>query len=435
MSKFSKIKNYFLLKITKSSYLISLLLVVFCLNSINSVAQDFVLESAPGFLIICDSSEHHLDVRTNFRLMYFEGELLEKSANFEVSYISVPITAQKAIQTAIDTWASLVISAVPIRVQVTWGGASGRSLAAAGATKIFRNSKGFSFQNTWYPVSLAEAILGRELNDNDTDIEVKINPAINWRTDNSKPVKANEYDLETVILHEIAHALGISSSFDIADDTKFGSWGGSSSKNELKSYYIYDFFIENNFQKQLVNEANFKNESDVLKTALTGNTLGFSLKKGLLEGSNIKLFSPTTYIRGTSFSHFDETTYPTGTLNSLMTPSFSNQEVMNKPGPLLLNCLLNLGWKINSNIGAEVVKEFRFYPNPVFDVLKVALVNSIPPRIVNLEIFNAMGQSVFLANQSSSNPFFEIDMSSFIGGLYILKVQDGSLNFVKRIVK
>ena len=102
----------------------------------------------------------------------------------------------------------------------------------------------------FYPVSLAEKIAGKSLNaDVDGDIQLTINSSIKWYlgTDGNTPTQ--QYDLITVVLHEICHGLGFFDS--MYTNGTLGGYGFGSIP------MIYDTFIENLAGKRLTDTLMF----------------------------------------------------------------------------------------------------------------------------------------------------------------------------------
>jgi Secretion system C-terminal sorting domain len=393
----------------------------------------FAQEEAEAVKVICNKEDFNVQKWTEFRQMAVEELVREKTANFEVTYIDVPEKAKLSIQAAVDIWSSLISSKMPIRVLVNWVSLGERTLATAGSTKIFRNAQGLPIQNTWYVAPLAESLLEKELNSGDIDIEIKVNSAIRWYYGQGQ-IKFNEFDLTTVILHEIAHALGVSSSFDISDDGRKGFWGGSQPA-ATKGYYAFDYFIENSDNVQLVNKKKFLNNSIDLKSQLTSNQLYFSFKRGQMAGDKIKIYAPTIFEKGSSISHFDEVFYPFGSNNSLLTPKVSPTEINYDPGVLLLNCLQNLGWKVVLSDAKLVVKDITAFPNPVIDEINVQFPYTSVKRTVNIDLVSILGVTLESYSKTEIAPIFIFSLQSKPSGVYFLKVLDNEKTSTIRIVK
>jgi hypothetical protein len=150
----------------------------------------------------------------------------------------------------LGTWGSVLSSDVPVDVLVTWTplpcSSSGAVLAAAGPLFVFADDKGaFPFNDTWYSSPLAEALVGQDLTgapaDNGGDVIVFMNSSIDqeclgpgtslyYGIDDNAP--SNQLEVAPVVLHELGHGLGFSSTTDAATGEEFQGLPG-----------IYDQFI------------------------------------------------------------------------------------------------------------------------------------------------------------------------------------------------
>ncbi len=270
-------------------------------------------------------------------------------ATFEVTYIGFPPDnqAKNAFQKAVDIWSTLVESQVPIHIIAEWkvitdeNGSSNNILGGANPGTYYTNFNGAQKLFTWYPVALAEKMAGEDLNVvSDPDIFAQFNSAnTNWYFGTDGVPQAGKIDFVTVVLHEIGHGLGITKSY-VVD-------GNNGDISILFSPYhaVYDHFIENNLNKNLVR--NYVPPSAELKTELTSGALYFrspQLEKPPGGPDNrARLYAPATFGNGSSIAHLDETTY-NGSNNALMTPQIGTFEAIQDPGPIAMNMLGDMGW-------------------------------------------------------------------------------------------
>jgi hypothetical protein len=84
-------------------------------------------------------------------------------------------------------------------------------------------------------------------------------------------------------------------------------------------------------------------------------------------------------------------------------------------------------------LGLDVVNhtEFSVFPNPVQNQLKFLTHEGLSEN-ATIEIFNALGQSVFQAKMPNSN---SLDVSTLSSGMYFVKVSDGNQSATKKILK
>ncbi|MEN9579205.1 MAG: hypothetical protein RJA70_2214 [Pseudomonadota bacterium] len=137
-----------------------------------------------------------------------------------------------ALQHAVDVWAALLDSDVPIELHVsldslTCSGGSAVLGSAAGAS-IFANVPGAPSQSVWYLSALADRFAGFDTDPGQPDIIAQFNSDI----DGNACLGANSWyygfdgnappgnpDLVSIILHELAHGLGVSSLADFSTGT------------------------------------------------------------------------------------------------------------------------------------------------------------------------------------------------------------------------
>ena len=112
------------------------------------------------------------------------------------------------LQRAGEIWGSHLVSAVPIRVTVGFDVLGANVLAGAGPVSQQSNFTNAPKPNTWYPIALANALAGTDLEPGFDDISITAssNGAFYYGLDSVTPVgKSNFVD---VLLHELGHGLG-----------------------------------------------------------------------------------------------------------------------------------------------------------------------------------------------------------------------------------
>ena len=129
---------------------------------------------------------------------------------------------QNVLEQAGLRWANLLLSDVPIQVEVDYedfGGSSGGSitLAAAGNTTITRDFNNAPLPNTFYPIALANSLAGVDLS-SQSDIRVSVNSneelsdsqtgSFTWYYGFDGNGPFNTIDFLDVISHELGHGLG-----------------------------------------------------------------------------------------------------------------------------------------------------------------------------------------------------------------------------------
>jgi hypothetical protein len=251
---------------------------------------------------------------------------LEKISKFTITYNSFPTWARTEVQAALDTWAANFKSAVDINVSATWGrSANSNVLGSARPGSYFAGFNGAPDSTLWYPSALANALAGKDLDRDNPEIIIQVNSLANWNERGDDKPRTTEYDLESVILHEVAHGLGFLST-DVYDN--FFGFGS------IDQPTPFDAYIQTPDGRRL---ADIPTPSLELGKILTAPLYWIGENgKRVNGGEKIKMYTPAVYEPGSSVSHLDEATYSKSGPDAVMTPNLDAGEVFHQPGPLLL---------------------------------------------------------------------------------------------------
>jgi len=86
---------------------------------------------------------------------------------------------------------------------------------------------------------------------------------------------------------------------------------------------------------------------------------------------------------------------------------------------------------MNSNgTGLSNSGNIEIYPNPAHDELSIKI-NNMESGLVSVSIFDSHGQKII--DKTFSNKI-DLNVSTFSGGVYYLKLQTGEFNEVRKIV-
>lgn len=317
------------------------------------------------------------------------------SADIAVNYIGfdgVP-QAKAAFQKAVNIWRSLLVTDVPIHIEARWVALAAGVLGSANYTAAYANFKGAQRINVFYPVALAEKITGNNLNGDNPDLFANFNSNFNWHFDPDDPdMEAGQYDLTTVVLHEIGHGLGFSGTF--TNSSNQGSFGLLGTGVPV----VYDAFIQNSAEANLIET--FPSPSTSLSGQLLSGTLFFDGH----SGTN-KIYAPNPFNGGSSISHLDEATF-NETANALMTPQVASQERIRDPG-IALEILKDLGWDMvfidhnklgdTENIVGPYLVTATIDSDNGYDPATVTLHHTLDGINFTDVIMTPMGNDVFIA--------------------------------------
>jgi len=267
---------------------------------------------------------------------------LEKLSKFTVTYNSFPIWARTEVQAALDTWAANFKSSVDINVSATWGrSASSDVLGSARPGSYFAGFIGAPDSTLWYPSALANALAGKDLDRDNAEIIIQVNSLANWNQRGDDKPGPTEYDLQSVILHEVAHGLGFLSTDAYDEFFGFGS---------IDQPTPFDAYIQTPDGRRL---ADMPTPSLELGKTLTSPLYWIGENgKQANGGEKIKMYTPAVYEPGSSVSHLDEATFSKSGPDAVMTPNLDAGEVFHQPGPLLLAMMADL--RVKPPVGLAV---------------------------------------------------------------------------------
>lgn len=406
-----------------------LLLLVLTLNALRLVGQADTI----GYGIICTTRDTAHGAYRPAPAAFLSGEAEVKTQFILDFSAEVPAVAQVAFLFAANIWGSYLDSEIPVRVQVDWEDRDDdRLLASAGPGTLFRGFTG-SRPNTWYPVALAEAITGRQLNAaNDPDIRVNANSTANWYfgTDGNTP--RNRIDLVSVVLHELGHGLGFLSSVDTINAEQLAiGFGGR--------FIVYDLFLETRSGLPLTDTSLFINPSEELLMAVNRNDLVFDgpLARRENQGAPVPLFAPPTFDVGSSVSHLNEAIFRPGTEHALMTPFLAAGESIHDPGSITLGIFADLGWPLvftlTSNREVTTASTaLKVYPNPATGRVTLELGPTVGECIVSIFASDGRLMSRQIHPGGNTNP--TIPLYGYRPGVYHLNVQEGPRLRTARLV-
>jgi len=269
---------------------------------------------------------------------------LEVKSAFQVDYNNFPEWAKKEVQAAIDIWSANFKSSVVISVDASWGRSSSWGvLGSARPGSFFSAFSGAPDPSLWYPSALANALAGKDLDKSKPEIVIEVNSSAAWNSRGDGFPTSNEYDLQSVFLHELGHGLGFLSNDAYDPFFDLGS---------LDQPTPFDAYLQTADGRRL---ADLPTPSKELATVLT-TSLVWSGPLGITANGGVKprMYTPSRYESGSSTSHLDEATFADSGIDSLMTPSLDPGEVFREPGPLLLAMMEDMRNKPPAGVATDL---------------------------------------------------------------------------------
>ena len=274
---------------------------------------------------------------------------LEIKSKFSVKYNNFPEWAKKEVQASIDVWSANFKSPVVVSVDASWGRSSSWGvLGSARPGSFFSAFSGAPDPSLWYPSALANALAGKDLDKANPEIVIQVNSAASWNTRGDGLPTGNEYDLQSVFLHEIGHGLGFLS--NDAYDPFFGL-------GSLDQPTPFDAYLQTSDGRRL---ADLPTPSKELGLALTSSLVWSGANAIKVNGGvKPKMYTPSRYESGSSTSHLDEATFSKAGIDSVMTPSLDPGEIFKEPGPLLLAMMEDLRSKPPAGVATDLPQSPR----------------------------------------------------------------------------
>jgi hypothetical protein len=256
------------------------------------------------------------------------------SVTYDAGFDANP-PAKAAFQAAVDIWAGIIASPVPIKVDASLADLGPLVLGSAGPDRFYRHAS-IGDGSSFYPSALAGALTGTDRDTNRPDIVAQFSstqPDIYYGTDGAPPL--HFVDFETVVLHELGHGLGFAGSATYDPSTGAGGFNDPVA--------VFDLFNANAAGAPL---RSLPNGSAALGEALTNDQAYWNGASAKAHNGGVtpRLYAPPDWDDGSSIAHLDEDVYPQGNANSLMTPYLTEQEVVHHPGPITIGVFRDLGW-------------------------------------------------------------------------------------------
>lgn len=255
-----------------------------------------------------------------------------------------PAPAMQAVNRACNTWAMNLDSTVDVTINAYWG-IPLPGLVAMCVPNGFENFPNAPHANTWYTGSLADKLCGQNCDPGFPDMAIFFNSVqCSFYTDQGQcPI--NDYDLETIALHEMGHGFGFIGLFWVVTNAvpQQGSYGSPAVLGQIGGNLPVPFNLPAlNFHPsafgRLVHDANgqflitYPNNSLPLATALQSNDLFLTLPGGAQRA----IYAPAVFQPSSSGDHFSA--------NSLMVPAFGPGVQFRNIDQPTIDVMTMMGW-------------------------------------------------------------------------------------------
>lgn len=336
---------------------------------------------------------------------------LEAKSKILVNYKNFPEWAKRDLQAAITVWAENFASKTPITIDATWSrGIRADVLGSARPGDYFAGFDGAPDSSLWYPSALANALAGKDLDPAKPEMVIQVNSLANWNERNDGIAHANEYDLQSVFIHEMGHGLGFLSTnnYYFVRTLVNGSFQDVA-YGDLEQPSIFDAYVQVEDGRRL---SDLPTPTPELGAALTAPVV-WSGAIGIAAngGSKPLLFSPKSYEEGSSVSHLDEATFSNSATDAVMTPNLDAGEIFHHPGPLLLAMMEDLRRKPPAGIAVGIPTAPRNVAALVSD--GAAIITFDPPanartsQFASYSVRNLRTNQVLSATNSATQVLFK----------------------------
>jgi hypothetical protein len=383
-------------------------------------------------------------------------------STFIVNYGGFTPEAQAAFQFAVDIWANLLESPVPIRINAVWQQAASPNNLGSASPAYFREVSSLPANpdaKVLYPAALFEKLSGfSPIFAATTDINTNFNSGRNdwyFGTDGNTP--SNQIDLVTVILHELGHGLGmLGFSFENSGLGYIRRESNAQSilldgSSEFAS--VYDTYVQANRQQDnaitpILDQAGgseslgFPEASSTLLTAFQRPSLSINSPLAVQENGGIEapiLYAPAPYTGGSSYSHWDEAKF-NNTPNALMTPFAARGEAIHDPGTLTLGFMEDMGWSLCQ--GSLSVENFdiasvEVSPNPFTSAITIKVSNG-QASDYTINLYDVNGREVLSKTNTVSDSAITIsNLDALEDALYFVKITNrgSGASMTKKVIK
>jgi len=244
--------------------------------------------------------------------------------------------ARTALETSATRLSSSIVAGRPVVVTYSVIGQND-----PGSNFLASNSTTFTSSAAGYYGTLVQAkiLTGVDANGSATDSRITWNFAYPWALGDAVP--GNQYDFQSVAMHEMAHSLGILS-------------GISSPTSNDRNWTTYDSFLSTADGTAVINADYTWNTAYSANLTGADGGLYFDGPNAVAAyGGLVPLFTPEPWEPGTSVVHFDPDRAPSGQ-TYLMSPYYDRGAGVRTLTPVEMGMLTDLGYTVVYPSGVSV---------------------------------------------------------------------------------
>jgi hypothetical protein len=271
------------------------------------------------------------------------------------------------LQRAAQIWGTTLQSSVEIKVSAQFNpiigcsaisGTVGFAGPTAGSVFPPANTPPGAMSDVIYPIALAEALVGANLNGGSAEINMTLNSDVDgdtcfgdtrfwYGTDTATPVPAQRIALLPVVLHEIAHGLGfLSLACTDSNTCTLGSF--PSNKPDIWSFLMADLQTGKTWDEMsnVERAASMANDPQLvwMGTAVANGLPSAPPGPAALQGGRLRLHAPSPIVVGSSVSHYTQAADPL-LMKPVLSPTLFAQLDLT---PALMS---DIGWTLVSGGG------------------------------------------------------------------------------------
>ncbi len=266
-----------------------------------------------------------------------------------------PAKAVEAVTRVVEVWLNEIEISVPLHIDFRYESMGNLDvLTRQGAFMMKTKEDAISMrQETYYPVSLANQLEGKDFSGTGYDLTIIINSDLGdaglWYFGLDAETPTDQYDLVSALMKSMAQGLGLSSSVFMSgtpDRIKYGIGSGSRARPA-----IYDHYIQN-YNGDRLTDFDIMTFSEGLSEFVRSDEILWNGAKA----SGAKLHAPRHFEqerdRSVSISSLDELVY-NDTEDAFMTAHLRLGEAVHAFGDVTKDMLRDIGWRFYGDIGLQ----------------------------------------------------------------------------------